>query len=366
VSTGTVDRALNDKPGINANTRARVLAAADSLGYRPNLAARMLGTRRQLRVSVRLPETPAFFWQTVCDGLREAAAPFAPCLRLEFGADGHPGLADALITAPGPDGQIHDGAVSISYMADDVPDRALVSVSVDAFSIGSQAGELLGRFVSGVGQVAVVADSIAARAHAEQLRGFASSLSMFSPHLELAAVIESHDDERETHRRVNDMLRAHPRLKGLFVGARESLPILRAARQGGRLAGLAIVTTDISPEVFSWIQSGDVAAAINRRPLEQGQVALRLLYEYLQTRVLPTRRRQMIAPYAVTRSNLPIVLERLDIARAAARLDEAAHGSTRGRGPRRHVPLQGQVDPSGPPAMRGRTVRGSTGLSSGE
>src|ERR1700754_2769410 len=46
VSTGTFDRALHAKPGINPMTRARVLRMAESLGYRPNLAARYLKSRR--------------------------------------------------------------------------------------------------------------------------------------------------------------------------------------------------------------------------------------------------------------------------------------------------------------------------------
>jgi LacI family transcriptional regulator, galactose operon repressor len=50
ISTGTVDRALDAKPGVNPATRARVLSMAAELGYRPNLAARYLKSRKQLRV----------------------------------------------------------------------------------------------------------------------------------------------------------------------------------------------------------------------------------------------------------------------------------------------------------------------------
>ena len=56
ISTGTVDRALHAKPGVSAMTRARVLSMAESLGYRPNLAARYLKSQKQLRISVHLPQ----------------------------------------------------------------------------------------------------------------------------------------------------------------------------------------------------------------------------------------------------------------------------------------------------------------------
>ena len=42
ISTGTVSRALNGKPDVNATTRERVLEAARRIGYAPNQAARAL------------------------------------------------------------------------------------------------------------------------------------------------------------------------------------------------------------------------------------------------------------------------------------------------------------------------------------
>lgn len=42
VSQGTIDRALHNRPGISATTRARILAVAEQHGYAPNPAAREL------------------------------------------------------------------------------------------------------------------------------------------------------------------------------------------------------------------------------------------------------------------------------------------------------------------------------------
>ncbi len=46
VSVATVSRALNDKPGVGADTRQRILDAAQAIEYFPNLAARSLATSR--------------------------------------------------------------------------------------------------------------------------------------------------------------------------------------------------------------------------------------------------------------------------------------------------------------------------------
>ncbi|MFI9503764.1 LacI family DNA-binding transcriptional regulator [Nocardia sp. NPDC052566] len=44
VSVATVSRALNDRPSVSPEARARVLAAVEALGYRPNVVARSLRT----------------------------------------------------------------------------------------------------------------------------------------------------------------------------------------------------------------------------------------------------------------------------------------------------------------------------------
>ena len=72
VSIGTVDRALHNRPGINQKTRTRILDQAKAMGYRPNLAARFLSSRKQLKVGVNLPAEIASFFDLVRDGVLEA------------------------------------------------------------------------------------------------------------------------------------------------------------------------------------------------------------------------------------------------------------------------------------------------------
>ncbi|MGZ9809473.1 substrate-binding domain-containing protein [Pseudoroseicyclus sp. H15] len=54
LSIGTVSRALNAKPDVNAKTRARVLAAARELGYRPNHSGRSLRNGRTQTIGLVL------------------------------------------------------------------------------------------------------------------------------------------------------------------------------------------------------------------------------------------------------------------------------------------------------------------------
>jgi LacI family transcriptional regulator len=73
ISTGTVHRALHDHRGVNAMTKTRVRQMAKSLGYRPNLAARFLSSKRNLRISVNTLKGTTSFWDEVRAGITEEA-----------------------------------------------------------------------------------------------------------------------------------------------------------------------------------------------------------------------------------------------------------------------------------------------------
>ena len=125
------------------------------------------------------------------------------------------------------------------------------------------------------------------------------------------------------------MLRAHPDLKGIYVSTVNSLPVLRAAEEEGRLPGLTVVTTDLFPELVGWIRAGKVAATVYQRPLSQGRLALQALHQFLLNGTRPPARLRAV-PYLVMRSNLDLVLERLPVD-----LETAPPAVWRARHPRR-------------------------------
>jgi DNA-binding LacI/PurR family transcriptional regulator len=58
VSKGAVSYALNDRPGVGAETRLRILAAADELGWQPNHRARSLSTSRAFALGLIIARPP--------------------------------------------------------------------------------------------------------------------------------------------------------------------------------------------------------------------------------------------------------------------------------------------------------------------
>ncbi len=74
VSQGTVDRALHNRPGINPETRKRVLEAAEAQGYAPNPAARELMTGKSRLVGAIAPSFNSIFFMDIMDAMKGSLA----------------------------------------------------------------------------------------------------------------------------------------------------------------------------------------------------------------------------------------------------------------------------------------------------
>ena len=73
VSPATVSRVLNGNSDVNAELRARVLAAVSELGYRPNGAARSLRTRATLVLGIIISDITNPFFTAMVRGVEDAA-----------------------------------------------------------------------------------------------------------------------------------------------------------------------------------------------------------------------------------------------------------------------------------------------------
>lgn len=73
VSMMTVSKVLNRHPDISQGTRERVLAKVAELGYRPNVVARSLATRRTHTLGVVVPDLMHSFFAEVAVGVESVA-----------------------------------------------------------------------------------------------------------------------------------------------------------------------------------------------------------------------------------------------------------------------------------------------------
>lgn len=325
ISAGTVSRALQDHPGLNPMTKARVLQMANSLGYRPNLAARFLSSRRHLVIGVNTPKDPTSFYDQVRKGIDQESAPFKMngvdlqhrmFPRLGVGEEEvfEAALAakvDGLIIVPGGSANLKSCIRKASQLkipvvcliSDVTAARKLASVSVDAAASGALAAELMGRFLMGKGSVAVTSGDLTVSDHCGKFTAFQRTLQAEFPAMKLFPAIENHESESEAYDKTLRFLRTHPDLDGIYISTGNGSPVLRALDDTESFGRLTVLSTDLYPQVLAKLEEGSVAGSIYQRPVSQGRMAFRMLYEFLGEGACPPAN-VTLAPLLVMRGNL--------------------------------------------------------------
>jgi LacI family transcriptional regulator len=329
VSIGTVDRALHERHGINPMTRSRVLKMAQTLGYRPNVAARHLKLNKRLSISVHLPQEIASFFDALRDGIEEAAAPFQSSVELHFRR--YPRLGDGdldlfsealeagtngIILAPGHPAELKPwirkaarSHIPVVCVTTDAPGtERLTTVSSDSHTAGAMAAELLTRCSQAAGEILAVTGDLGTVDHSEKVRGMREFLAKLRSPLQLSTVAEAHDNEHEAYRLTKDALVERRGIRAVYVSTANSAPVLRALEDAGRLAATLVITTDLFPSLIPMIRSGKVLATIYQRPKAQGRLAFRSIYQFLVEGDCPPLRHRL-PPHIILQSNLDLFLE---------------------------------------------------------
>jgi LacI family transcriptional regulator len=334
ISIGTVDRAIHGRGGINAITKERVLKMAQTLGYKPNLAARYLKAPRQIRVSVNLPARIASFFDAVRGGILDASSPFQAGVDLQFRT--HPALGEGdeelfrqaledssrgIIIAPGHPGQLKiwirraaQRRIPVVCVSTDAPGtERLTAVSADPFVSGAMVAEFLHLTVREHGTVAVFTGDLSTIDHSEKVRGFKQSLSSLNGSLGLSGVIETHDDESAAYSHTRKLLARDRSLRALYVSTANSETVIQALEELDPERRIALVTTDLFAQLVPFLRSGRILATIYQRPEAQGRMAFEALYKFLAEGKCPPHQIKL-NPHIVMRSNLELFVDRISTA----------------------------------------------------
>jgi LacI family transcriptional regulator len=330
-SIGTVHRALHDSADVSPTTKAKVVRTAKALGYRPNLAARYLSSKKTLRVSVNTLEGTTSFWDEVRAGIREEAASGSlENIEIDFRTYPHLGdwqegvfetaireKVDGIITFPSHPKTFRPwirratrARIPVVCAVTDAPDSGRLGiVAIDTLASGSIAADLMGRFIGNQeGDVAITLFDMAITEHAEKAAAFERTLRSFYPKLRLLKPVEDHGMEAEAYSKCRTLFEQHPNLCGVYVTTEDSIPVLKAARDLKILNKQTIITTDLFPDLVPQIRSGAVAATIYQRPRTQGRMAFRMLHKYLADGGDQSLE-VALAPHLVMRGNLDFFLQ---------------------------------------------------------
>ncbi|MGO8068047.1 LacI family DNA-binding transcriptional regulator [Rhizobium leguminosarum] len=300
VSLATVDRVLNQRPGVRHVTREKVETAIRELGYVRDVAAANLAKGRTYPLVFILPASDNSFMHGLNAEIRQAvlrsSAERTDIRTIEVPAFDPAALVSVL------EGLSREKPCGIALVATDAPDvRAAVDrlvrerfpivtlvsdltgslrhhyAGVDNIAAGRTAARLLGRFLGPrKGEIAVLAGSMLVRDHRERLEGFTAVMAEEFPDLAILPVLEGRDDPEVAHTLVADAL-GNAGIIGVYSLGAGNRGLIRALKEKAVDRVLTVIAHELTAHTRAALIDNTIDAILNQDAGHEVRSAIRVL-----------------------------------------------------------------------------------------
>ena len=298
VSTATVDRVINDRPGVKPRTRRIVLGAARRLGYLPDgdpsrdrsapvaldfvlpagTNAFMLLLAEHLRrfgdaqpdVDVTVHRIDGFTPGPLADRLRDLAG---RTQGVGVVAIDHPLVREAIRDLAG-------RGVRVATLVSDVPQVPTVGyVGIDNRAAGRLAGYIMGRFLPPAQRhvIGLFAGSLAYRGHQEREMGFRHIVSTEFDAMRIARLTEVEDDSDRAYEATTALLSDRPDIAAIYNIGAGTDGICRALKERRRDRDTVFIAHDLTDSHRPYLLDGTIDALIDQYPRVEAREIINLL-----------------------------------------------------------------------------------------
>lgn len=303
VSRGTVDRALNGRGRVNAETAEKICKAAKELGYEPNPAGKALSARKKRPViGIVLSSENNHFFDDVLKGMEDAAAEYEiygvqiryhtmkgydPAQQLSILHEME-GTVQALIINPINDpaiaGQLNHmiaaGVFVVTVNNDIEGTNRHCYVGSDYYNGGITACALMEALLGKEANLALILGSLKMRGHRQRLEGFKERMQRLE-NFQLLATVENNDDDICAYEKTKELLTKHPEINAISILAAGVYGTCRAVMQLPEEKRPLIISFDTVPTTIEMMEFGLIKATIYQHPYRQGHTAINKAFEYL-------------------------------------------------------------------------------------
>jgi LacI family transcriptional regulator len=301
VSLATIDRVLNQRPGVRLVTREKVEAAIHEIGYIRDVAAANLAKSRIYPIVFILPTGDNSFMHGLRSEVHQATLrssferteirivqiPPFDVSALVAALDALQGQDIAGVALVATDAPEVRAAVD-RLVSERIPVVTLVSdltdstrhhyAGIDNIAAGRTAARLLGRFLGGQeGDITVLAGSMLVRDHRERLEGFSDVMAAEFPRLRLLPVLEGRDDPERARSLVSKALAASATIMGVYslgAGNRGLIAALKAVRPERELT---VVVHELTQHTRAALMDGTIDAVLNQDAGHEVRSAIRVM-----------------------------------------------------------------------------------------
>jgi LacI family transcriptional regulator, galactose operon repressor len=300
VSPATVDRVLNNRPGVKLRTKQVVLAAAQKLDYSAETEGGPVALNpTRIKLHFALPAGANAFISTFRRQIEILASArpeldvsvlmiegFSPdslarTLReLEGRTDAvgvialdHPTVREAIRS-------LAASGVKVATVVSDISHVPRIAyIGIDNRAAGRLAGYLLSRFIGARphAKVALLAGSLSYRGHEEREMGFRHILAEEFPTIEIVEIREMLDDQERAYSEASALLEKHPDLAAIYNVGAGSMGIARALKMRNLQSSIVFVGHDATEDTKSLLLDGTMDAVIDQNPRVEARESLNIL-----------------------------------------------------------------------------------------
>ena len=198
--------------------------------------------------------------------------------------------------------RLAEGAAQLNNVTDEAC-RRLFYVGPDGYLQGRECGDLMGRAISGRGQILVLTADLRHAGLELRRKGFGAMLRERYPAAEVVDVVECAFDRTTAAAQTTAQLKKYPRLAGIYctVAAAGSAAAVEEAGLAGRVK---IICHDLTDEVAPCVARGTISVTIGQDPFAQGYDTAIHLFNHLAAGWQPNDSRLLTAMDQITPANL--------------------------------------------------------------
>jgi LacI family transcriptional regulator len=305
VSRGTVDKVLNNRPGVSDEVRKRVMEIIDALEYKPNIIGKALANQKKPSlIGMIIPSDANPFFNDIRKGVEAAYQELSDfgvkidcrvmnsldveeqlsiikylsdqgISALALTAIDNPAICNAINTL------VAQNIPVVTFNSDITGSKRMCFIGQDLVKSGRVAGELLGKILQGKGQIAVITGSHHILAHNQRVDGFKMVINKDFPGIEIVDTIENLDQDALSFELTWALLEKFPNLNGIFIAAGGISGAGKAVKLAGKGNAIKMICTDFIPNTIELVKEGVIDFAIGQDPFTQGYQLVKILYDCL-------------------------------------------------------------------------------------
>ncbi len=163
-------------------------------------------------------------------------------------------------------------------------------VATNNYEGGAIAARELGRITGGEGKIAILLHAPGSTSTMDRERGFEETVAKEFPKLAVVARQYGLADRGKARAAAENMLTAHPDLKGMFCSSEPSAVGGALAAKARQLSGkLKLVTFDSSADLVEELKAGTISAMVVQDPFRMGHDAVKAVIDKIQGKPVAKR-----------------------------------------------------------------------------